>query len=116
MQSSICCPRRELEEIENKLAGWKAEEHKKQEELKRVKTALVGTKQSDGNVYYETKYDNDFDFDNMDIDEQIELVHQVIDRVILDRPSRNILNIEIHNKVDNKVKKMSYDTFRYVEI
>ena len=51
-----------------------------------------------------------------DIDEQIELVRQVIDKVILDRPLRNILNIEIHNKVDNEVEKLAYDTFRHVKI
>ena len=92
------------------------EEHKKQEELRRVKSILVGSKQSDGRMYYETKYDNDFDFANMDIDEQIELVHQVIDRVILDRPSRTILNIEIHNKVDSKIDIMTIDTFRHTTL
>lgn len=106
----------ELEEIENKLTGWKAEEHKKQEELRRVKSILVGSRQSDGRMYYETKYDNYFDFTNMDIDEQIELVHQVIDRVILDRPSRTILNIEIHNKVDSKIDIMTIDTFRHTTL
>lgn len=72
--------------------------------------------QPDGSVYYQTEYDiqkvNEID----DIDEQIALVRQVIAKVILDRPSRNILNIEIHNKVDNEIEKLSIDTFRHKKI
>lgn len=106
----------EISELNNKILEWRNEEQKKQIELRKVNENMKGISQADGSTYYETEYDiqkvNEID----DIDEQIALVRQVIDKVILDRPSRNILNIEIHNKVDNEVEKFAYDTFRHVEI
>lgn len=40
------------------------------------------------------------------------MIDQVIDRVILDRPARHLMNIEIIY-TDKKSEKFTYDTFRY---
>ena len=106
----------EISELSNKIIEWKEEDEKKQIELRKINENMKSIIQPDGSVFYETLYDYKKVNEIEDIDEQIALVRQVIDKVILDRPSRNILNIEIHNKVDNEVEKLAYDTFRHVKI
>lgn len=104
----------ELKLLEDNILRWKNEEYDNQVKYSHLMNRSIGTEMPDGTMYYENIFNiEDFDADKMDIDERIALVKQVIDRVILDRPKRNLLNIEIHNKVDNKVEKMQIDTFRY---
>lgn len=106
----------EISELSNKILEWRNEEQKKQLELRKVNENMKSIIQPDGSVYYQTEYDIQKADEIDDIDEQIALVRQVIDKVILDRPSRNILNIEIHNKVDNEIEKLSIDTFRHKKV
>lgn len=101
----------ELNNIINKVTGWKEEDKKLQNELRAINENMTVTTQADGSNYYETQYDINQFKEMTDIKDQIALVRQVIDRVILDRPSRNLLNIEIHCK-DHTVKKILMDTFR----
>lgn len=60
---------------------------------------------SDGTAYYER------DINEIEINEK-DMIDQVIDRVILDRPARHLMNIEIIY-TDKKSEKFTYDTFRY---
>lgn len=103
----------ELKELENKRIQWQDEEQAKQSEYRSTLTRSRMTNLPDGTNFQENIYEsNDFNED-MDIDERIALVKQVIEKVILDRPTRYLLNIEIHNKVDSKIEIMQYDTFRH---
>lgn len=103
----------EMHELSNKIIKWKEEEQQKQIELRKMNENMTGVVQADGSTYYEREYNvRDFDED-MDIDEQIALVRQVIDKVILDRPARYLLNIEIHFN-DRSKYKLQIDTFRHI--
>lgn len=103
----------EIYELSNKIIKWKEEEQQKQIELRKMNENMTGVVQADGSTYYEKEYNvRDFD-ENIDIDEQIDLVKQVIDKVILDRPARYLLNIEIHFN-DRSKYKLQMDTFRHI--
>lgn len=105
----------ELKELETKQLEWRDMEHEKQLAYHNIITCVRGTEMPDGTIYYENEYNKELD-ENMTIDERIELVNQIVEKVILDRPSRNILNIEIHNKLDNKIEKITLDTWRYIRL
>lgn len=103
----------ELKEANNKMINWKDEEHKRQLQYRELVSRQKMTELSDGTAYFESKYNEEDLNREMDIEERIELVNQVIEKIILDRPCRAILNMEIYNKVDVKPDKFSYDCFRY---
>ena len=107
---------KELKVLEDNKAIWANEEHDRQEQYRALTNRAKMTEMSDGTSYYEIELDKSALDKEMGIDEQIDLVKQVVDKVILYRSSRCMLNIEIHNKIDNKVAKIEYDSFRRQQI
>ena len=99
----------ELKEIQNKKIAWQDEEHDKQLEYRSLVSNQTMTNLPDGTVYVERS------LNIVEPDDDKSMVLQVINKVILDRPARHILNIEILFK-DGKTTKLKYDTFRNIKL
>lgn len=54
------------------------------------------------------------DYDNMNKQERYDVVHKVIDKIILTRESRYILKCDIYNKLDDKVRHVRIDTYNKI--
>ena len=67
-----------------------------------VKTGNEVAKRKDVKINYETT----------DKKERYDIVHSVIDKVILKRDSRYLLYITIYNKVDRNIKEIKYNTYK----
>ena len=52
------------------------------------------------------------DYETNDKKERYDIVHAVIDKIMLNRESRYILNVNIYNKVDDVVKTFKIDTYK----
>lgn len=52
-----------------------------------------------------------YDYDNMNEQERYDIVHSVIERVLLNRLSRFVLQIKIHSKIDGTITTLQYDTY-----
>ena len=64
-----------------------------------------------GNAIYESK-DVAINYDTDDKNERYNIVHAVIDKVILKRDDKYQLCITIYNKVNDEVKELTYNCFK----
>lgn len=104
--------------IKGRLSESKADQmheelDKTEKELKQRMIEL----QNEYEDIYETGnriYENDsveVDYDTEDKKERYDIVHSVIEKVMLRRESRYKLHIDIYNKVDDKVEKLMYNCY-----
>lgn len=52
------------------------------------------------------------DYNTDDKKERYDIVHTVLEKIILNRESRYILTINIHNKINEDVKTIKIDTYK----
>ena len=56
------------------------------------------------------------DYNTDDKKERYDIVHTVLEKIILNRESRYILTINIYNKVNEEVKTIKIDTYKKIII
>lgn len=95
------------EQMHNELDKEEKENKKRMIELMNEFEELMQR----GNEIYETN-DLEINYNTDDKKEKYDIVHAVIDKVILKRDSRNVLSIHIYNKVDRNIKELKYNTFK----
>ena len=64
-----------------------------------------------GQEIYNTS-DIEIDYNTEDKKERYDIVHAVIDKVMLKRDEKVLLYIEVYNKIDRNIKKMTYNSFK----
>lgn len=67
--------------------------------------------ENEGNRIYTTR-DVNINYEELNKEQRYDIVHTVIDKVMLKRIERAILEINIYNKIDNKVKTIEVNTFK----
>lgn len=65
---------------------------------------------NEGNKLYKER-EVKIDYDNMGKEDRYNVVHAVIDKVMLRRNSRYILECEIYNKMDSNISRIQIDTY-----
>lgn len=113
-----------IDKVEERLIMGKLSESKADELEKQLNDEMNGYRQrireiiddneeisQEGNRLYETS-NIDLDYENMDKEERYGIVHTVIDKAILNRESRYILEITIYNKVNGNIKTIKIDTYK----
>lgn len=67
--------------------------------------------ETEGNRIYSTR-DVKINYEELNKEQRYDIVHTVIDKVMLKRIERAILEINIYNKIDDKVKTIEVNTFK----
>jgi len=67
--------------------------------------------ETEGNRIYSTR-DVKINYEELNKEQRYDIVHAVIDKVMLKRTERAILEINIYNKVNNEVKSLTYNSFK----
>ena len=67
--------------------------------------------ETEGNRIYSTR-DVNINYEELNKEQRYDVVHAVIDKVMLKRIERAILEINIYNKIDDKVKTIEVNTFK----
>ena len=71
--------------------------------------------ETEGNRIYSTR-DVKINYEELNKEQRYDIVHAVIDKVMLKRIERAILEINIYNKIDDKVKTIEVNTFKRKKI
>ena len=71
--------------------------------------------ETEGNRIYNTR-DVKINYEELNKEQRYDIVHTVIDKVMLKRIERAILEINIYNKIDDKVKTIEVNTFKRKKI
>lgn len=71
--------------------------------------------ETEGNRIYSTR-DVKINYEELNKEQRYDIVHTVIDKVMLKRIERAILEINIYNKIDDKVKTIEINTFKRKKI
>jgi DNA invertase Pin-like site-specific DNA recombinase len=79
----------------------------------RIREILADNEQIsiEGNKIFENG-NTELDYDNMDKEDRYEVVHSVIEKVILSRSSRYELECEIHNKLNSNIYRIRINTYK----
>ena len=79
----------------------------------RIREILADNEQIsiEGNKIFENG-DTELDYDNMSKEDRYEVVHSVIEKVILSRSSRYELECEIHNKLNSYISRIRINTYK----
>jgi hypothetical protein len=67
--------------------------------------------ETEGNRIYSTR-DVKINYEELNKEQRYDIVHAVIDKVMLKRTERAILKINIYNKVNDEVKELTYNSFK----
>ena len=67
--------------------------------------------ETEGNRIYSTR-EVKINYEELNKEQRYDIVHTVIDKVMLKRIERAILEINIYNKIDDKVKTIEINTFK----
>lgn len=113
-----------IDKVEERLIMGKLSESKADELEKQLNDEINGYRQRireiiddneeisrEGNKLYESS-NIDLDYENMDKEERYGIVHTVIDKAMLHRESRYILEVTIYNKVNDTIKTIKIDTYK----
>ena len=79
----------------------------------RIREILADNEQIsiEGNKIFESG-DTELDYDNMNKEDRYEVVHSVIEKVILSRSSRYELECEIYNKLNSSISRIRINTYK----
>lgn len=124
MKDSIKEAKQKIDKIEERLIMGKISEQKADELEGQIKNEINHYNQRikeieadndeisrEGNEIYK-KANIEFDYDNMTKEQKYDVVHKVIDKVMLNRESRYVLECSIYNKANNNIETIKINTYK----